>query len=270
MVPPDKTEKEIRLVNLRKANPDYDIMAIQDALIRHEWDMEKAQKHIIENCRPKIRYSVHQIKTSTDVPVAPVSTIQTPPNRTPVKSAADTSSPTQTPEIIKQMQIHQAQQPVPAQNGYGGNKTGYRRIKKVDSDRDSDQEDFDGKPSAAVFDSDESDDDAEYMNKERKEVFEFVNNAKVTDLINVKTLSQRKAEMLVEMRPFTSWADLLMKMKTHRYLSMDLLNNCQAFLDRRNNLTNIMKKCSRIVRKIGNAVENGGTVPKAPKLLSDE
>ncbi|XP_063700083.1 SWI/SNF-related matrix-associated actin-dependent regulator of chromatin subfamily A containing DEAD/H box 1 homolog [Culicoides brevitarsis] len=264
----DKAEKEFRLVSLRKANPDYDIMAIQDALLKNEWDLVRAEKHLKENSRPKIRYGV--VKTS---PISASAALQSPPRQmnkqtTPVKSQEKVPSVgSEAPEIIKQMQIHQSQQPVPVTNGNA--KSSFRRIKKPDSDRDS-EDDFDDKPSQAVFDSDESDDDAEFMTKERKEVFEFMNNAKVTDLINVKSLSQRKADILLELRPFTSWPDLLSKMKANKYLSMELLNNCQDFLCRRNNLTNIMKKCQKIVKKIGKAVESGQTVPKPPALLSSE
>lgn len=260
----DKKEKERRLVQLRKANPDYDIMAIQDALIRFDWDIEKAEKYIKESCRPKIRYNINQLKV-----VSPVATPVV-VNQSPVKvqQSPVVRPPTQAPEIIKQMQLHQSQQPVPVQNGSNG--VGYRRIKKPDSDRESDQGDSDEKPSMAVFDSDESDDDIGYMNKDRKAVFEFLNNAKVTDLINVKSLSQKKAELLLELRPFTDWCDLLTKVQKNKYVSTEILNNCQAFLDRRNSLTNIMKKCRKIVKRIGNAVEKGGTVLQQPKLLNDE
>lgn len=263
----DKKEKETRLVYLRKANPDYDIMAIQDALIKSDWDIEKASKHIKEKCRPKIRYNVNQMKASSIV-VAPAP-VQT-QNKNPVKAPVESPSRTHAPEIIKQMQIHQSQQPVPAQNGHSSvPKPSFRRIKKQEFS-DSDQDDFDDKPSTAVFDSDESDEDDDFMNKERKEVFEFMNNAKVTDLINVKSLTQKKADLLLDLRPFTSWADLVTKLRVNKYLSMELLNNCQNFMDRRKYLTNIMKKCGRIVKKIGNAVESGGNVPKQPKLLNDE
>uniref|UniRef100_A0A336MDF4 SWI/SNF-related matrix-associated actin-dependent regulator of chromatin subfamily A containing DEAD/H box 1 homolog n=1 Tax=Culicoides sonorensis TaxID=179676 RepID=A0A336MDF4_CULSO len=265
----DQKEKEIRLINLRKANPEYDIMVIQDALIKYNWDNVEADKYIKEQCRPKMRYNINQLKSP---PVQNNVSVQLEANKPIKQSPAKIESPvSQAPEIIKQMQLHQSKQPVPLKNGNSSsNGTSYRRIKKPDSDRDSDQEDFDDKPSERVFDSDESDDDADYMTKERKEVFEFFNNAKITDLINVKALSQKKADLVLELRPFTSWSDLLAKMKKNKHLSTEILNNCQDYLDRRNNLTNIMKKCKKIVKRIGNAVEKGGTVAQQPRLLSDE
>lgn len=246
-------------------------MVIQDALIRSNWDIQKADKYIKESCRSKIRYTVNQLKPTPVAASVVVQVVQQVPNKTPVNQlTVESRPPSQAPEIIKQMQVHQSQQPVPVQNG-SSNGVVYRRImKKPDTDRESDEDDFDERPSVAVFDSDESDDDTEYMNKERKEVFEFMNNAKVTDLINVKSLSLKKAELLVDLRPFTSWGDILTKMRKNKHLSTEILNNCQDFLDRRNNLTNIMKKCRKIVKKIGNAVEKGGTVLQQPPSLNHE
>lgn len=265
-------EKENRLVRLRKDNPDYDIMVIQDALIRHNWDIVEADKYVKEKCRPKIRYNINQLKTPTPTLVnLPTKVEASLPLASPVKKSPETSPvASQAPEIIKQMQIHQSKQPVPVQNGGASNGSQYRRIKKPESDRDSDNDDFDERPSERVFDSDESEDEAEYMTKERRQVFEFMNNAKVTELINVKALSQKKADVVLDLRPFTSWSDLLMKIKKNKQLSTEILNHCQDFLNRRNNLTNIMKKCRKIVKKIGNAVEREGTVTQQPELLNDE
>lgn len=146
----------------------------------------------------------------------------------------------------------------------------YQRIKKMDSDKDTDESDFDERPSAQVFDSDEDSDESEYMNKDRKAVFEFINNAKVSDLVLVKTLSQKKADVIVELRPFTSWSDVTARFKKHKQLSAEVLNNCQEYIERRNNLTNIMKKCNKIVKKIGYAIENGANVLKTPEMMSPE
>ncbi|CAM6032200.1 unnamed protein product, partial [Sphagnum compactum] len=153
--------------------------------------------------------------------------------------------------------LHYPQQP-PKTNG---KSKGNSRIEKPISD---------DKPSEPVFDCDDSEEEQEYMTKDRKAVFEFVNNAKIADLINVKTMSQKKAEVILEQRPYSSWSDLLEKIKKHKSLSTEVLKNCKEYLNSRNNLTNIMKKCSKIVKKIGTAVERGTSVLQTPKLMSPE
>lgn len=257
-------EKEQRLIGCRKANPDYDIMAIQDALIKTDWIIEDANEYLKQHCRSKIRYNVSQLKPT-------VQQISTTPSE-PVRPMQAIFRPVQsgTAQETPKIQLNGTIPPAQDSPNLNGSKKSYSRIRRPASENDSGPSDYDDKPSEPVFDSDESDDEAEFMTKSRKAVFEFMNNGKIADLCNVKTLSQRKADFILELRPFESWGDLLTKIKQHRLLSTEVLNNTQEYLDRRNNLTNIMKKCNKIVRKIGKAVEQqGGSMLKQPEMISD-
>ena len=58
-----------------------------------------------------------------------------------------------------------------------------------------------------VYDSDESDDDRETI--DRQTIVKFLQEATMTDLLKVKRLSARKANILVQARPFESWKQLV-------------------------------------------------------------
>lgn len=132
-----------------------------------------------------------------------------------------------------------------------------RRLDEVDGGSDS--EDESGRQQDRVFDSDdESDDGGNYgMSRDRKGVFEFLNNATVNELSAVKTLSTRKVEFLVEQRPFKSWDELVDMLKSHKYLKTDILNHTQAYLTQRNNLVTIMNKCRKMCQKLESAIASG-------------
>lgn len=267
-------DKERCLIQVRAKNQDYDIMAIQDALIQTQWDVDKATQYLREHCRPKIRYHVSQFKATS--PSTPAVTIPS-SNTTPVipaivypknHSTLKNTTPSVTPNSVPGNKIVLNPQPpltVPS-NGV------YKRIKRPveESDKESEESDFDEKPSQIVFDSDEESDEQEVISKDRKAVFEFFNNAKLRDLLLVKSLSQKKADIILDMRPFTSWVDLIDKIKSHKQLNTELLNNAQEYMDRQNSLTNIMKKCSKIVKKINKAIEKGQGMFEQPTSLSSE
>lgn len=123
-----------------------------------------------------------------------------------------------------------------------------------------------------VYDSDgESDDESMFVStRERKEVVEFLNTATNGELMAVKSLSARKIEFLLPLRPFDDWMDLLQKINKNRLLSTEILNFCQEYLNQRSNMDRIMKKCKKLVNKLGEAVARGDKVVKQPDLLNHD
>lgn len=105
------------------------------------------------------------------------------------------------------------------------------------------------------------------MTKDRINVYEFMNNGELSELLTVKTVTLKKAETIVELRPFRNWTDLVVKFKTNKPLHTDVLNLCQEYLKSRNNLTSIMKKCNKIVETLEEAVEKGGGLLEQPSIL---
>lgn len=129
----------------------------------------------------------------------------------------------------------------------------------------------------AVYESDDdSEDDAKpkrkdhQMTKGRQMVFDFVNECQPKEFLSVKMLSQKKIDLLVAARPFKSWYDLVVRIKALKGLSADALNSVQEYLNRRNNIAKIMRKCTKIVSQLETAVDLGGGIVKQPTILNPE
>lgn len=123
-----------------------------------------------------------------------------------------------------------------------------------------------------VYDSDEESDDETVfiMTKDRKKVLEFLNTGTASELIAVKSLSAKKIEILMALRPFDDWTDLRFKLDANKALSTEMLNAAQEYLNQRNNMARIMKKCKKLVKKLEEAVAKGDKVVKQPELLNDD
>lgn len=151
------------------------------------------------------------------------------------------------------------------QNG-GAKKA--RRASGMDNGEDSDGPEYEKE---RVFDSDDSGEDGDYkkeMNIQRKEVWEFFNNANIGELTSIKSCSLKKAEIIIENRPYRNWEELVIKFQV-KPLQPELLNNCQEYLDKRNSLKKLMKKCKQIVLKLERAVSEGAGITEQPFCLNE-
>lgn len=157
----------------------------------------------------------------------------------------------------------------PHQNGHSkANKKHRRNDEQGEESEDEDEREY-GK--TQVFDSD-SENEGNYapeMNIQRKEVFEFFNNANAGELTCIKSCSLKKADIIIENRPYRTWEELVDRMR-EKPLQTDLLNNCQEFMDKRNNLAKLIKKCKAIVQKLEKAVEEGAGISEQPFSLNEE
>ncbi|XP_076232532.1 SWI/SNF-related, matrix-associated actin-dependent regulator of chromatin, subfamily a, containing DEAD/H box 1 [Calliopsis andreniformis] len=148
------------------------------------------------------------------------------------------------------------------------NKKKRRKLnREEDVDIDSDEANFKDK----VFDSDE-DSDMEISNEltgDKKAVLEFMQNAMMSELLLMSQCSQKKANAIVEARPFESWRDLVEKFQNNKYLDTELLNSAQELLATRHAVETLMKKCLRLSTNIERAVAAGASaITKQPKGLS--
>lgn len=232
-------------------------------MVRSNWNFDEAIRYLRENFPKKRR----TIQTNPAPIVAPI----TATTSTTVSSETTSQSPPGPAEV--------SQNYVPAaavsshRNGTVSQKT---KTKHRQRDQDSfgsgtDSDNDNEKPKEMVFnsDDDESDDPevAYVMTKDRKKVFDFFNSATMNELQGMKTCSAKKADAITELRPFDDWADLITKMKQPK-LGTDMLNHCQEFLTRRNNLINIMKKCNKMVQRLETAIAAGGGLTSQPFILN--
>lgn len=147
-----------------------------------------------------------------------------------------------------------------------------KKAKRRRNSDDSDAHDGGYSNSNKVYDSsgDSDDDTAFVMTKDRQSVIDFLNTATNGELMAVKSLSAKKMDVLIPLRPIDDWADLLTKINTNKLLSTDMLNATQEYIKQRNNLSRIMKKCNSLVKALEEAVAKGDKVVQQPALLNPE
>jgi SWI/SNF-related matrix-associated actin-dependent regulator of chromatin subfamily A containing DEAD/H box 1 len=159
------------------------------------------------------------------------------------------------------------QSTMPAANHQNGN-----RMKKQRRDSDDGGESDEGHEynKHNVFDSDDSENEGytSEMTLQRKEVYDFFNNANIGELTSIKACSMKKAEIITENRPYRNWEELVTKFQ-EKPLQTDLLNNCQEYLDKRNSLKKLMKKCKSIVLKLEKAVAEEAGITEQPFTLNE-
>ena len=80
--------------------------------------------------------------------------------------------------------------------------------------------------------------------------------------------SKKKAEAIIEARPFAGWVDLVEKLSNNKNLNTDLLNAAQQVLMTRNNIRHLMKKCTNLAQQMEKAVAAGAGVKTQPRILS--
>lgn len=215
--------------------------------------MNAAIKHLREKCVKKRRFNVVKLVSATS------------PSFSLATSTALSSS-------------------VAAGTQHNGNGTTHKKVTTKKQRRDTENsgadDDDDGggdnaRPKDRVYNSDDEDDsDFEQhnniyeMTKDRRGVFDFMNDAKPNEFQSVRSCSLKKIDVIMELRPFDDWSDLVQKIQNHKALSADLLNACQDFLARRNNMARIMKKCTRMVERLEAAVAVGGGLHRQPSNLN--
>ncbi|KAI4457082.1 snf2/rad54 helicase family [Holotrichia oblita] len=142
---------------------------------------------------------------------------------------------------------------------------------KMDVDEDSNEStDATSYVDNRVYDSDE-DSDVDITNeltRDKKRVFEFMQNATPTELQLMTSCSKKKIDAIMASRPFENWIDLVQKLQQNKNLSTDLLNSAQQVLITRNNIKQLMKKCSNLSQNLEQAIGSDLTVKEQPHLIS--
>jgi SWI/SNF-related matrix-associated actin-dependent regulator 1 of chromatin subfamily A len=112
-----------------------------------------------------------------------------------------------------------------------------------------------------VFDSSDSEEEADISNDknlsgDKKKVFEFFCNGTEQELAGIQGCSKKKVQMLVELRPFEGWSDLVRKIQLSKSLSTDMLNHTTGLLRMRDAVAKLMERCEKITKRMENMVEN--------------
>ncbi|GAU91586.1 hypothetical protein RvY_03813 [Ramazzottius varieornatus] len=122
-----------------------------------------------------------------------------------------------------------------------------------------------------VYDSDESDDERETV--DRQTIVKFLQEAPMTDLLKVKGLSDRKANILVQARPFESWKQLLTVVKSTKHLNLEqIVEGAKGFINSRVTVSKIIAKCQVLADKVGTRLAEINQKPPIdpPKMMSSD
>ncbi|GAB6032669.1 hypothetical protein CHUAL_011545 [Chamberlinius hualienensis] len=156
-----------------------------------------------------------------------------------------------------------------------------KRRKQVfsnDSGDDDDQLYLNEEEEEELYDSDESDVN-DTLTPARQMVLKFFETATIEELSCIPYCSKKKAEALMQLRPFTGWLDLVTKFQNERYMNTDLIKSAKDVLNSRRIITKLMRKCeilatelelkvSRLLDGDSKSTSGHGRLNEQPSLLN--
>jgi len=116
----------------------------------------------------------------------------------------------------------------------------------------------------------EEDDEDKPMTDDQKRVFDFFNEGQPAELAAIQGCSKKKVESILELRPYTSWQDLVKKCQMSRQLNTEMLNNTTDLLKMRDGIARLMEKCQKITSKMESLVEALITDSQAASDLTEQ
>ncbi|XP_076445086.1 SWI/SNF-related matrix-associated actin-dependent regulator of chromatin subfamily A containing DEAD/H box 1B-like [Babylonia areolata] len=131
-------------------------------------------------------------------------------------------------------------------------------------------------------DSDDSVDDDRSSSRQEL-ILSFLEEATLAELTVLPGCSRKKAEILVDLRPFGSWDNLIEKVQGSKQLSLSLVQGCQEIIQLRNVVVRLMKQCEHIsgqmesvVSRLRSSPDQGpsqqedGQITSQPSLLNSQ
>ncbi|XP_033476037.1 SWI/SNF-related matrix-associated actin-dependent regulator of chromatin subfamily A containing DEAD/H box 1A [Epinephelus lanceolatus] len=123
-------------------------------------------------------------------------------------------------------------------------------------------------------DSDDELDTESGMTDLKKEILKFFQDASIDELTLIAGCSVKKAQKIVELRPFDSWKSLVDVFHKDNGLSENLLLGCRVVLKERNIVLGLMSKCetiaSKMVKQVTQLTDRGTGATKQPTLLNSQ
>lgn len=126
--------------------------------------------------------------------------------------------------------------------------------------------------SSEFEDSDEELDPKGSMTDLKKEMLKFFHDASIDELSLIAGCSVKKAQKILELRPFESWQQLVERFVKANGLSDSLLLGCKVVLKERKVVQGLMSKCktisSKMVKQVTEVMERGTGAMTQPVLLN--
>ncbi|KAF7662346.1 hypothetical protein LDENG_00238680 [Lucifuga dentata] len=151
-------------------------------------------------------------------------------------------------------------------------KAAHASHEHVSSEGESDNED--DALSSEFEDSDDELDIKGGMTDIKTEMLMFLQDASIDELSLIGGCSVKKAQKIVELRPFDNWESLMEIFNKQNGLSEDLLVGCRVVLKERKVVLGLMSKCqtisSKMVKQVTDIMELGTGTMKQPNILNNQ
>ncbi|KAG9354992.1 hypothetical protein JZ751_001705 [Albula glossodonta] len=292
---PNWEKQEAMVRRLQRKFPNLDKEELRAVLQEHDWDCDDALEVLRvfsdqdEDCsspeakgkKPKETKSSRDAKPSKN-------TEQTSSQKDTRNSTKDGSQNSKSSGMSGWLTCKDSQKPVlsearktqvEAQNGISMAKSQAverKRQRQAAAKPDCSSEDEDSVSSEFEGSSDELDSDQEdgVDPKLKARILQFFQEASTDELTLIEGCSVKKAQKIVELRPFEAWQDLKETLHKGNALSMDLVYGCRMVLKERQVVLGLMSKCETIARKmtedVTRVIERGAGSMKQPANLNSK
>ncbi|XP_039607057.1 SWI/SNF-related matrix-associated actin-dependent regulator of chromatin subfamily A containing DEAD/H box 1A isoform X2 [Polypterus senegalus] len=245
--PSDEWERhETILKRLQKKFPHLDMEELRDVLDQHNWSFNDA---------------LGVLKLFSD-PVQESATLEARDNANK-KDQADSS-------VDIKMQRKSVKDKSCFKLSNLKNETSNQSLKL----QESDLEDEDSVCSEFEKYSDTSDEQNDHEQKAK--ILKFLQDASLDELSLISRCSVKKAQKIIELRPFKSWEDLFSKFTKANGLNEDIIWGCSDVLKEREVISKLMTRCDKISKKMTEEVNqitmdysSLGSI-KQPALLTEK
>ncbi|XP_061673899.1 SWI/SNF-related matrix-associated actin-dependent regulator of chromatin subfamily A containing DEAD/H box 1A isoform X2 [Syngnathoides biaculeatus] len=145
------------------------------------------------------------------------------------------------------------------------------RTARAAKERLSSDDEQDGDLSSELEDYDEALTKTEGV---KEEILKFFQEATIDELALISGCSVKKANKIIELRPFKNWLSLTSVFQKNNGLSEDLLLGCKSVLKERTIVRGLMSKCETISSKMATQVRevmrSGTGAMQQPRLLNSQ
>uniref|UniRef100_A0A3Q3VIK8 DNA helicase n=1 Tax=Mola mola TaxID=94237 RepID=A0A3Q3VIK8_MOLML len=247
----EKQEAMVR--RLQKEFPDQDKEELRMVLQEHDWNVEDALQVLQMFSYPGVNttaaiYSLFALKKTTSSSQKPSSS-----------SAAQMLSRFASGTSIAKKQAAESKRKARASEEH------------VSSEGENDDEDT---LSSEFEDSDDELDFKGGMTDIKNEIVKFFQNASLDELTLISGCSIKKAQRIVELRPFDSLQSLVEVLHKNNGLSEDLLLGCRVVLRERKVVLGLMSNCetisSKMVKQVTEVMQKGTGSMKQPCILNSQ
>ncbi|AWP07256.1 putative SWI/SNF-related matrix-associated actin-dependent regulator of chromatin subfamily A containing DEAD/H box 1A-like [Scophthalmus maximus] len=267
---PSWEKQEAMVRRLQKKFPDQDKEELRLVLQEHDWNAEEALQVLQMFSDPdNTSFSSHESEerepskskvSSSSVKKTTASSSLKPSSSSSSSAAAQMLSRFASGTSIAKKQAAESKRKARASDEH------------VSSEGENDDEE--DTVSSEFEDSDEELDPKGGMTDIKKEIITFFQDASIDELSLISGCSVKKAQKIVELRPFNSWQSLVELFHKENGLSEDLLLGCRLVLKERKVVLGLMTKCetisSKMVKQVTRVMEKGTGAMEQPSILNSQ